>query len=67
METPLRQIVEMIESYVGGLIDIASMPSEDKRLLKEHLKSAEEILLRNGNTKLQEVLSGLAQSILGRF
>ena len=67
MDSALKQIVEMVNGYVGNLIDVASMSDEDRAMLKSHLKAAEEILLRNGNTKLQEVLSALTSSILSRF
>lgn len=67
MDSPLQQIVEMVNNYVGGLIDVADMPAEDKEALKTHLKAAEDILIRNGNTKLQEVISSLTGAVLSRL
>ena len=67
MDSALKQIVEMVNGYVANLIDIAGMSAKDKFDLKSHLLAAEEILIRNGNTKLQEVLSALTGSILSRL
>lgn len=67
MDSALKQITKLIEDHVGGLIDVAEMPQEDKDNLKTHLKAAEDILLRNGNVKLREVVGTLASSILGRL
>jgi len=67
MNSALEQVVETVNDYVVGLIDVAEMPDEDKAELKTHLKAAEDILLRNGNTKLQEVLSALTHSFLSRL
>lgn len=67
MDSALKQITGLIEDHVGGLIDVAEMPQEDKDNLKTHLKAAEDILLRNGNVKLREIVGTLASSILGRL
>lgn len=67
MDSALKQIVELVNDYVGNLIDIAAMPEADKAALKDHLLAAEGILLENGNAKLQEVIGALTGAILGRF
>lgn len=67
MDSALQQVVNTINGYVAGLIDVAEMTDEDKTDLKTHLKAAEEILLRNGNVKLKEVVGSITQAILSRF
>lgn len=67
MNSALEQVIEVVENYVGGLIDVAEMSEDDRAALKEHLKAAEDILLRNGNVKLQNVVSALTRSILSKF
>lgn len=67
MNKALEQIVALINRYVGGLIDIAEMPDADKEAVKTHLLAVEEILLRNGNAKLQEAISAITGAVLSRF
>lgn len=67
MEPVLEQIVEKLDGYVGGLIDVADMPEEDKAALKGHLLAAQDILLRNGNAKLREVVGVVTRAVLSRF
>lgn len=67
MKSTTGQITELVNNYVGSLIEVAEMPAEDKAALKAHLLAAEEILLRNGLTKLQTVMSSLTGSILSRL
>lgn len=67
MDSALKQIVELVNDYVGNLIDVASMPDDDKAMLKSHLLAAEDILLRNGNVKLREVINSLTAAVLSRL
>ena len=67
MDKALKQIVDLVNNYVGNLINIAEMSDEDKTDLKAHLLAAEGILLRNGNTKLQEVIGAVTGAVLSRF
>lgn len=67
MDVVLQSIVEKLEAYIGGLIDVADMPEEDRAALKGHLKAAEDILVRNGNEKLRQALSEVTAAVLGRF
>lgn len=67
MDKALQQIVDLINSYVAGLIDVADMSEQDRADLKSHLKAAEDILLRNGNVKLQEVIGQITTAVLSRF
>jgi hypothetical protein len=67
MGNAFDQVVQTVNNYVGNLVDVAEMSDEDKAALKDHLLKAEQILLRNGNTKLQEVLSALTHSFLSRL
>jgi hypothetical protein len=67
MDDVLQRLIDRLEAYIGGLIDVASMDELDKANLKAHLVAAEEILLRNGNVKLHQVVSGIAGAILGRL
>ena len=57
MDSPLQKIADIINQYIGGLINVADMPESDKTELKQHLLAAEEILLRNGNVKLSEAVA----------
>lgn len=63
----LTQIVQVIDRHIGNLIDVANMPAEDKADLKGHLLAAQDILLRNGNVKLQEVIGAITEKVLSRF
>jgi hypothetical protein len=67
MDSALKAIVEKINDYVGNLVNISDMSDEDKTDLKAHLLAAEGILLRNGNTKLQEVIGAVTGAVLSRF
>lgn len=67
MDSALKQIIELINDYVGNLINIADMPDTDKADLKAHLLAAENILLKNGNVKLQQVISSITGAVLSRF
>lgn len=67
MDSVLQQLIQKIDEYIGSLIDVAAMGADDKALLKSHLLAAQEILVRNGNDKLQELVSGIAGAILSRF
>jgi hypothetical protein len=67
MDEALKKIVDLINNYVGGLINVAEMPDADKAELKAHLLAAENILLKNGNVKLQQVVSSIAGAVLSRF
>jgi hypothetical protein len=67
MDKALQQIVTLINDYVAGLIDVADMTDQDKADLKTHLKAAEDILLRNGNAKLQLVIGEITKAVLSRF
>lgn len=67
MDEALNQIVELVNNYVGNLIEVAEMPEQDRADLKAHLLAAESILLKNGNVKLQEVISQMAAAVLSRF
>lgn len=67
MNTAKDKIIKFIDNYVGSHIDAASMPTEDKENLKAHLLGAQEILLRNGHSRLQEVVSGITEAVLSRF
>lgn len=63
----LQQLLEKIDAYIGGLIDVADMPTDDKAMLKLHLLAAQEILVRNGATELKEFVAGVTKAILSRF
>lgn len=67
MDSVLQQLIQKIDEYIGSLIDVAEMPAADKDALKLHLLEAQKILVRNGNDKLQELVSGIAGAILSRF
>lgn len=67
MDSVLKQLLEKVDEYIGSLIDVADMPADDKALLKSHLLAAQEILVRNGNAKLQEFVSGVTEALLSRF
>jgi hypothetical protein len=43
------------------------MSEGDKMNLKNHLMAAQQILLRNGNEKLKDVVSGISGAILRRI
>lgn len=67
MDRALQQIVAVIDRHIGNLIDVASMGDEDKADLKTHLLAAQDILLRNGNDKLQTVIGAITEKVLSRF
>lgn len=63
----LQQLLEKIDGYIGNLIDTAQMSDEDKEALKSHLLAAQEILARNAQRELGEIVSTLTQAVLSRF
>ena len=67
MDLALQQIVDMVNDYVGNLINIADMPEQDKDDLKMHLIAAEAIIARNGHAKLQSLVSSVTAAVLSRF
>lgn len=67
MSSALDRIVKYINENVGELIDISDMSTEDKSAVKAHALAIEEILLRNGSTKLQAVFSALTGAVLSRL
>lgn len=67
MDSALTQIIEKLNDYIGNLIDVAGMGDEDKSNLKYHLLEAENILLRNGNDKLHQVVSAVTAAVLSKF
>jgi hypothetical protein len=67
MDSVLQGIIEKLDDYIGGPIDVADMSEGDKMNLKNHLMAAQQILLRNGNEKLKDVVSGISGAILRRI
>lgn len=67
MDSVLAGIIEKLDDYIGGLIDVADMSEGDKMNLKSHLMAAQQILLRNGNEKMKDVVSGISGAILRRI
>lgn len=67
MDSVLKQLLDKVDEYIGSLIDVADMPPEDRSALKSHLLAAQEILVRNGNDKLQEFVDGVTKALLSRF
>lgn len=63
----LDLILKRIDSYVAGLIDVADMSDGDKEALKTHLLAAQEILARNAQRELGEIVNTLTQAVLSRF
>jgi hypothetical protein len=52
MDTAFNSVVKKLDTYIGSLVDMAEMPTEDKEALKAHLLAAQNILERNGAVKL---------------
>lgn len=67
MDSVLQRIIGRLDEYIGNFIDVAEMSADDKEALKDHLLKAQEILIRNGNEKLQQVVGGVTGAILSRF
>jgi len=67
MDAVLQRIINKLDAYIGGLIDEAAMSETDKADLKGHLLAAQDILIRSGNEKLQQVIGGVTGVILSKL
>jgi len=67
MYSPLAQLLKRVDEFIGGLIDVADMPDNERFELKEHLLAAQDILVRNGMRELNEFISGVTEAIFSRF
>lgn len=67
MDSTLKRIITRLDDYVAGLDDVFTVSEADKTNLKNHLLAVQNILLRNGNERLQEVVGGLSEVILRRL
>lgn len=67
MDSALAQLLNRVDEFIGGLIDVADMPESERVELKEHLLAAQDILVRNGMRELNEFISRVTEAIFSRF